>query len=36
LTHLARVYAVGRAVEVKRNDASYVIEAKRVRRVVPR
>jgi len=31
LTHLARVYAVGRAVEVKRDDAAYAIEARRVR-----
>jgi len=31
LTHLSRVYAVGRAVEVKRDDASYAIEARRVR-----
>jgi len=31
LTHLSRVYAVGRAVEVKRDDATYVIEARRIR-----
>jgi len=36
LTHLSRVYAVGRAVEVKRDDASYVIEARRVRRIASR
>jgi len=36
LTRLSHIYSVGRAVEVKRDDASYAIEAKRLRRVVPR
>jgi len=31
LTHLSHIYAVGRAVEVKRDDATYVIEARRVK-----
>jgi len=31
LTHLSNIYAVGRAVEVKRDDASYVLEARRAR-----
>jgi len=30
LTYLSRVYAVGKAVEVKRDDASYAIEVRRV------
>jgi len=36
LTHLSHIYAVGRAVEVKRDDASYAIEARRLRRIVLR
>jgi len=36
LTHLSNIYAVGRAVEVKRDDTSYIIEARRMRRIVPR
>jgi len=31
LTHLSRIYAVGKAVEVNRDDATYVIEARRIR-----
>jgi len=31
LTHLSHIYAVGRALEVKRDDATYVIEARRIR-----
>jgi len=31
LTHLSNIYAVGRAVEVKRDDASYAIETRRIR-----
>jgi len=36
LTHLSRVYAVGRAVKVKRDDTSYAIEARRSRRITSR
>jgi len=31
LTHLSNIYAVGRAVEVKRDDASYAIETRRIK-----